>query len=514
MSVYPRYVPHTTGDRKWDNNDINAVVDHVKGGAFEEGFLAYHYGFLIRDLGDSVYDAINKSGQRIYGGPSDTGSVDGGDCDAVIQAAINILTNGGLICFQRGYYPCSTPLTIPYAKAFKFKGEAYWLTNLEFASTDGFTQNLAATTPIVAFEDLAITKAGAIGNKAIAITGTSDTLNGGFWAKNLYIYNFNDGIEAKYCKESIISECEIRECLRSVSMLGKSVSLHIDKSLLWGNGATGSKGVNVGLVASDFPEGLMISNCTIGKAKIAVNLGKIAEATIMNSQLDNWHERGIEITETAEDIQIVGNWIHVNPDYDAGSRAINFNLDDVANEVKCDISANSIRAETCVNFYKGQAATINTNWLYGTYGVRLGANSNIIVTSNKIRTTTYSIDGAAGGYNIIADNRVWATISLTGTVNKIHDNIGYNPVGNIATPYPVAAGNLEDVASVQAFPTSNVDYTVSGSPKLVTIYGGTVTSIVIDGVTCGLTSGAFFLQPGQIIRVVWSGQPNSVVYAT
>jgi hypothetical protein len=29
----------------------------------------------------------------------------------------------------------------------------------------------------------------------------------------------------------------------------------------------------------------------------------------------------------------------------------------------------------------------------------------------------------------------------------------------------------------------------------------------------GLTSGAFYLKPGQVLNVVWTSQPSSVVYA-
>jgi len=97
--------------------------------------------------------------------------------------------------------------------------------------------------------------------------------------------------------------------------------------------------------------------------------------------------------------------------------------------------------------------------------------------------------------------------------SRVTNNIGYNPVGNIATPYSVAAGYLTDAAAAQAFPTSNTNYTVCASPKLITIYGGTVTSISIDGVATGLTSGAFRLEPGEVFNVVWTGQPSSQVYA-
>ena len=95
----------------------------------------------------------------------------------------------------------------------------------------------------------------------------------------------------------------------------------------------------------------------------------------------------------------------------------------------------------------------------------------------------------------------------------IEGNQGYNPVGAIANPYSVGAGPLDDTAKVQAFPSSNTNYTVAASPKFIIIYGGTVTSISIDGVITGLTSGSFYLTPKQVLNVVWTVQPSSVVYA-
>lgn len=104
----------------------------------------------------------------------------------------------------------------------------------------------------------------------------------------------------------------------------------------------------------------------------------------------------------------------------------------------------------------------------------------------------------------------------TGKVEK-HSNFGYNPVGNVATPYSVVAGNLDDVAAAQAFPTSATNYTVVGSPKLISIYGGTITSVSIDGVATGQSGAGSFcayrLEPGQVLNVVWTGQPSSVIYA-
>jgi parallel beta-helix repeat protein len=121
--------------------------------------------------------------------------------------------------------------------------------------------------------------------------------------------------------------------------------------------------------------------------------------------------------------------------------------------------------------------------------------------------------------NILQDNDLrWNNnlanvIELLTPLVTVIGNRGYNPHGNVATPYPAAAGNISDKAAAQAFPTTHTDYTIVHSPKLITIYGGTVTQILIDGVVCGLTSGAFRLEPGQVLHVDWTGQPSSVVYA-
>jgi len=115
--------------------------------------------------------------------------------------------------------------------------------------------------------------------------------------------------------------------------------------------------------------------------------------------------------------------------------------------------------------------------------------------------------------NCILNAQTAPSILAIGVNTHIQSNRGYNPRGNIANPYPVAAGSLTDAAAAQAFPTNNTNYTIAHSPKLITIYGGTVTSILVDGVATGLTSGSFRLEPGQVLHVDWTGQPSSQVYA-
>lgn len=181
------------------------------------------------------------------------------------------------------------------------------------------------------------------------------------------------------------------------------------------------------------------------------------------------------------------------------------------------------------NFFTNPLAVDNTWTCIKVYGSASTSASKIEICNNigkaaapyrpkrLVYIDNYSEDVIVAE-NILED---WGTIFIwihASAVNiRIWNNIGYNPVGNVATPYSVGAGNLRDTAGAQAFPTSATNYTVVESPKLITIYGGTITSVSIGGVATGQAGAATFaayrLEPGQILNVVWTVQPSSVVYA-
>lgn len=105
---YPRYVPHSTGDGKWTDADINAVTAHVLAGATADGSFAYPASYVIRVI-TGVYDAVNAAGQVVYGGTTDEGGVDGDDASAVIQAA---LETKGMIFLKNGTYTINTSIAL------------------------------------------------------------------------------------------------------------------------------------------------------------------------------------------------------------------------------------------------------------------------------------------------------------------------------------------------------------------------------------------------------------------
>lgn len=100
----------------------------------------------------------------------------------------------------------------------------------------------------------------------------------------------------------------------------------------------------------------------------------------------------------------------------------------------------------------------------------------------------------------------------------VHDCEGYNPLGAITNPWkgtelnnPDAweAGTTPSISGGSASPANGTTYTVRHTRKTVTISGGTVSAIVINGTTTGLTAGVFVLDPGETIRVNHSVAPTT-----
>lgn len=139
-------------------------------------------------------------------------------------------------------------------------------------------------------------------------------------------------------------------------------------------------------------------------------------------------------------------------------------------------------------------------------GIRVGA-SNTTITGNIFDLTngaahfTYAIAEGGGPYtgNLIYGNQLSAGTSgtltqNTGSTNTIFGNVGYNPVGALATP---------------AMPASGTAYTNKfGVSASVYITGGTVSAIAIAGTTTGVTSGMVTVGPGQTITLTYSAAPT------
>ena len=124
-------------------------------------------------------------------------------------------------------------------------------------------------------------------------------------------------------------------------------------------------------------------------------------------------------------------------------------------------------------------------------------SGNYVVGGNRIATlgiTTYSSANIFGNAILSVSNGAFYDNAHDVAKKRITNNIGINPMGALTEP----ATN----------PVSGTTYTnYFGCPVLVTISGGTVTQIAINGVNTGLTSGAFVLGPDNSIKVTHSSNP-------
>lgn len=178
------------------------------------------------------------------------------------------------------------------------------------------------------------------------------------------------------------------------------------------------------------------------------------------------------------------------------------------------ISSNVIRSGGCGIYNNGPRNIITDNSIQFGFvnssdgGLSIGINNlaggsdsiisgNYVVGGNRIATlgiTTYSSANIFGNAILSVSNDAFYDNAHDVAKKRITNNIGINPMGALTEP----ATN----------PVSGTTYTnYFGCPVLVTISGGTVTQIAINGVNTGLTSGAFVLGPDNSIKVTHSSNP-------
>lgn len=206
------------------------------------------------------------------------------------------------------------------------------------------------------------------------------------------------------------------------------------------------------------------------------------------------------ILQTKRAIYLVGGGSNTTDNYPLNETEIYNNIIEVTN--------------SSFGIYGGITDVGNTTQLSA-----ISVHDNTIIPASSATTTTgITMNGVN---NIIKNNDVSLVSTPINIVNTqwcvnltIAGNNGYNPVGNIALPLGPSGGVIYDsnAGSGGTSWVNNTVYTVWGSQKLITVFGGTVVQIDIDGVKSFLTTGAFVLTPGQTIKVVWSSQAYATVY--
>lgn len=455
----------------------------------------------FKKLEDDVLSAdyvIYKSGSTYYALPSRIGGTKYSDDDgiSVLQAANDALsTTGGTILLKCRISNASAPFVMGSATVelpFTLIGSGVW-TGITLAN--GVNDSIIKT------------RGGVLGFAANGFqTIANMTLDGnaagqaaGHGINFCAYYSLIDNVMVTNCKESGINVTGVDAAHTAVDNALRNVHSY--------SNATGFSMINYGSDVS-ISSSRLFYNSQDGIYQQAGNL-MLTNSSIYGNTRYGIYQLGSIWSE------ITGNWFGDNTSVDiyiassGGFQSGNTNI--IGNSFYCTTKAGGWGPP--IIFLDGSGAfPIN----------------NVNIVGNDFWSTTV-LCGSALWFDPdvtsanVANNSISGTFGTgpihldAGSVLKISGNTGYNPVGNIANPYPVAAGYLNDTAGAQAFPTTATNYTVNHSPKLVTIYGGTITSVSIDGVATGQsgagTFAAYHLNPGQVLNVVWTVQPSSVVYA-
>jgi hypothetical protein len=142
-----------------------------------------------------------------------------------------------------------------------------------------------------------------------------------------------------------------------------------------------------------------------------------------------------------------------------------------------------------------------------TVAMRNTSGHPVFVDVSSGTVTVIAVDGVttgftAGSFKLQPNSKIAITYSVAPTVGWSFESGGQS----------VAAGAW---AGAPALAASTVDMVnTSGGPVSVYISAGTVTVIKVDGVTTGLTSGAFRLRRGSKLSITYSVAPTLAwVYA-
>jgi hypothetical protein len=117
------------------------------------------------------------------------------------------------------------------------------------------------------------------------------------------------------------------------------------------------------------------------------------------------------------------------------------------------------------------------------------------------------------GYNIYRVNFASGDVIELGTANGRVDISGYGfTVNNTGNAKGSVRNNAAAVTPlIPALPVSNATYqNLFARPATVSIGGGTVSSITVDGVLTGLSSGSFRVPYGALLSIIYSVAPSWV----
>ena len=254
-----------------------------------------------------------------------------------------------------------------------------------------------------------------------------------------------------------------------------------------------------------------------GSGIVIYNDAVMADVVISGNQIQNADASGDGISVPIANVLITGNHIEgtQQPIYTDG--AYTEIIDNVAMNpssgygLELDTGAtHSMVSENYVdsppvNFNAAMLVnaadcTVENNRLIGKVAVDIESGATgVVIEGNDFTGSTFPISSADSSYSAPTAN---------GLILK--DNVGYNPVGKIASP--ISGSAIVDWGSSSTW-LSGTKYTNWGSPKTVYLTGGTVSAIVVDGQTLftATTTTTIILQPGDTFSVTFISAPTITV---
>ena len=162
----------------------------------------------------------------------------------------------------------------------------------------------------------------------------------------------------------------------------------------------------------------------------------------------------------------------------------------------------------------------NVNMVVAGAAIQMTNAARILINGNNISTSAsngaIAMLGNSDDWRILGNTfNGGSGVSLVGAASVAVSNLGYNPAGVIANPWPANGGNLTNVVPAgKAAPENGALYRVCHTPKTIVISGGDVSEIVVDNADTASQEGAFKLGVGETIAITYGiSAPNTLVFA-
>jgi len=261
----------------------------------------------------------------------------------------------------------------------------------------------------------------------------------------------------------------------------------VKNNRLTGGGASTDSGIRHGIVIVDN----LIENFTATTGLGACIIGADYGAVIANNQLwNNTCRAGIYVWD--EDIITQNRFCSGSYAYAAIQCTKDLKNVVIAHNTMQLLSRNDIIEITDGSRFLIDGNSIleccsNANNSYD--AIFLGASCDRMTVINNIIYTSFGnqyrygiVEESGTDYNLIKNNRIetcaTANMVVLGSNTIAKNNLGYNPIGLIATPFETATG-IVGILGDEAAPTANTDYVVSVTDLVITCSGGTGVSITI-----------------------------------